>query len=236
MMLDKLPPELRPIVQVVPDWFRPQRLGLVFEANVGKGKLLVCSIDLEEDLASRPVARQLRHSLLQYVASDNFEPKSNASFGEVRDLFREPTLLQQIGATIKADSVHPNYPATNAMDGDPKTVWHTNWEPTPAPMPHSLILDLGKLHLVKGMRYLPRQDMTNGRIAEFTIHVSDDGQDWGEPVASGTFPPDAGLQIIRFSQAHSARFLRLAANREVNGKPFASAAEIDVILSDGGVP
>ena len=37
MVLDTLPGELRPIVQVVPDWFRPQRLGLVFEANVDRG-------------------------------------------------------------------------------------------------------------------------------------------------------------------------------------------------------
>ena len=29
---------LRPLVQVVPDWFRPQRLGLVFEARSGQGK------------------------------------------------------------------------------------------------------------------------------------------------------------------------------------------------------
>jgi hypothetical protein len=88
MVLDALPPELRPVVQIVPDWFRPQRLGLVFEARVGKGKLLVCSIDLENDLDTRPAARQLRHSLLRYAAGDSFDPKISLDLASIRDLFR----------------------------------------------------------------------------------------------------------------------------------------------------
>jgi len=42
MILDDMPAGLEPIVQVVDDWFTNRRLGLVFEAKVGKGKLLVC--------------------------------------------------------------------------------------------------------------------------------------------------------------------------------------------------
>jgi len=89
MVLDGLPEDVRPIVQVVPDWFKPQRLGLVFEAKVGAGKLLVCSIDLDSDLASRPVARQMRHSLLCYAASDAFHPQTNVGCEAIRSLFRE---------------------------------------------------------------------------------------------------------------------------------------------------
>ena len=46
-----------------------QLTGVVVEARVNGGKLLVCSIDLVNDLQERPVARQLRHSLLKYAAS-----------------------------------------------------------------------------------------------------------------------------------------------------------------------
>ena len=73
--------------------------------------------------------------------------------------------------------------------------------------------------------------MTNGRIAEYAIHVSGDGRKWGDPVTSGTFPPGANPQVVRFSKAYSARFIQLKVYREVNGNPFASAAEIDVLLS-----
>ena len=71
MILDGLPAGLRPTVQVIDDWFTSRRLGLVFEARVGKGRLLVTSIDLDsDDLGANPVARQMRHSLLAYAASD----------------------------------------------------------------------------------------------------------------------------------------------------------------------
>jgi len=86
MELDALPADLRPIVQVVPDWFDPKRLALVFEARVGKGRLLVTSIDLESDLPERPVARQLRTSLLRYMSTKAFNPQVELSSEQVSGL------------------------------------------------------------------------------------------------------------------------------------------------------
>ena len=65
---------------------------------MGNGKLLVCSVDLENDLASRPVARQLRHSLLAYMASDDFAPRTSITTEMLEGLLREPSLLQRLGA------------------------------------------------------------------------------------------------------------------------------------------
>jgi hypothetical protein len=86
MILDGLPRELRPTVQVIDDWFTNRKLGLVFEARVGKGRLLVASIDLERDLETSPVARQMRHSLLRYAASDRFAPQVEVTADAVRGL------------------------------------------------------------------------------------------------------------------------------------------------------
>jgi len=74
MILDDLPPQLRPLVQVIDDWFENRRLGLLWEAKVGAGRLMVCSMDLKSNLDQRLVARQLRRSLLDYMASDEFKP------------------------------------------------------------------------------------------------------------------------------------------------------------------
>jgi hypothetical protein len=86
MILDGLPRELRPTVQVIDDWFTNRRLGLVFEARVGRGRLLVTSIDLERDVETNPVARQMRHSLLRYAASDRFAPAVEVTADAVRAL------------------------------------------------------------------------------------------------------------------------------------------------------
>ena len=86
MILDGLPRELRPTVQVIDDWFTNRRLGLVLEARVGKGRLLVTSIDLENGLEANPVARQMRHSLLRYAASDRFAPQVEVAADAIRAL------------------------------------------------------------------------------------------------------------------------------------------------------
>ena len=88
MILDETDPELRPIVQVIDDWNTNRKLGLVFEARVGAGKLLLCSIDLRSDLAARPVARQMRRSLLQYAAGDGFDPHTPCSLQQLKALFK----------------------------------------------------------------------------------------------------------------------------------------------------
>jgi hypothetical protein len=86
MILGDLPGPIRPIVQVIDDWFTARRLGLVFEARVGNGSLLVSSIDLENDLGSNPVARQLRHSLLEYMRGSDFRPDVTVTAEQIRAL------------------------------------------------------------------------------------------------------------------------------------------------------
>ena len=86
MILDGLPKELRPTVQVIDDWVTSRKLGLVFEARMGAGRLLVCSIDLRQDLEHNPVARQMLHSLLHYISSSRFKPTVVLAPAEVRSV------------------------------------------------------------------------------------------------------------------------------------------------------
>jgi hypothetical protein len=88
MILDDFAAELRPIVQVIDDWNTNRKLGLVFEAKVGPGKLLVCSIDLRSDLSNRPVAHQMLHSLLQYAQSPAFDPRPACTLDQLKVLFK----------------------------------------------------------------------------------------------------------------------------------------------------
>ena len=60
----------------------------IFQARVGKGKLLVCTLDISSDLASRIVARQLRRSILEYMAGKRFVPHRDLSPENLKLLFR----------------------------------------------------------------------------------------------------------------------------------------------------
>jgi len=72
--LTSFPSTLKPIVRVIDDWFTNRPLGLIFEAKVGKGKILVSGIDLQGNLDQRPEAKQLLYSLKKYMAGDQFTP------------------------------------------------------------------------------------------------------------------------------------------------------------------
>jgi len=74
IILNETPAGFRPIVQVIDNYERNYKLGLIFETKLGRGKLLVCAMDLETDAGSRPAAEQLRTSLLRYAAGDRFDP------------------------------------------------------------------------------------------------------------------------------------------------------------------
>ena len=62
--------------------------------------------------------------------------------------------------------------ATNVLDGRPATFWHTEWQAKQPPHPHQLVLDLGDDQTITGLRYLPRQDMVNGRIKDYRLYLS----------------------------------------------------------------
>lgn len=87
--LDEIPGDIRPIVRVIDDWFKNRPLGLIFEVKAGAGKLLITGIDLVSDAPERPEARQLRHSLEQYMTSDAFEPAVTVEAAAVQALFKE---------------------------------------------------------------------------------------------------------------------------------------------------
>ncbi len=72
--IEKAPKALRPIVSAIDDWNRNYKLAVLFECTVGDGRLLVCAPDVQSNLNSRTVARQLRRSLLDYMETDQFRP------------------------------------------------------------------------------------------------------------------------------------------------------------------
>lgn len=75
MVIDSLPGISHPIVRVVDNFFKNRKMASVIEAKMGKGKLILCSMDISHDLDKRIEARQLKHSLMEYAASDAFNPK-----------------------------------------------------------------------------------------------------------------------------------------------------------------
>jgi HEAT repeat protein len=134
---------------------------------------------------------------------------------------------QRIAATAAADSYAPGNDPEKALDGDPATFWHTEFQGATPGYPHEIALDLGQTRTLAGLLVTPRQDSSQGRVARFEIRLSSDGKSWSEPVAQGAWPDDPEPQYVGFNP-QSARFLKLTGLAEVAGRPFMALAEIQV--------
>ncbi len=86
MELNNFPADFRPMIQPIDTWFINRRLGMLFEANIGNGRIVVCSADLRSDLKNRPVAAQLYYSILQYMNSHLFNPDAELELSLIQDL------------------------------------------------------------------------------------------------------------------------------------------------------
>jgi beta-galactosidase len=122
-------------------------------------------------------------------------------------------------------------PAANAVDGKSATFWHSRWDPSPAPYPHYIAVDVGGMAKIGGITMLGRTDgNTNGNILSYRIYLSRDGKEWGEPVASGEFrQPTDSEQRVEFKAA-TARYVKLEALKEAHGRPYAAVAELGVLI------
>ena len=78
-----------PIVQVIPNFFHNRKMTNLIEYRIGRGKLLICGMDIDSDLEQRPAAAQLRRSLLTYMDSERFTPKAELEVTQLQELLRK---------------------------------------------------------------------------------------------------------------------------------------------------
>ncbi|MED0944007.1 M60 family metallopeptidase [Bacillus mycoides] len=117
-------------------------------------------------------------------------------------------------------------PASNAIDDNPNTIWHSQWN-APNQYPYNLTLDLGQqIRTITQIAYLPRQDWSeNGIILNYNIYTSMDGSNY-KKVTSGTWDNNRGKKFATFEPI-SAKYVKLEVTNGING--YASAAEVDVL-------
>ncbi len=76
----------RPIVQMVDNFERNHKLGILFEGKAGNGKLMICTSRLSE-IADRPEVKQFANSVLNYMTSDTFDPQQTLDLEQLRKTF-----------------------------------------------------------------------------------------------------------------------------------------------------
>ena len=236
MRLTTLNPKLEPIIHVIDQLSYGQKLAMVLECRVGSGRLLVCSADVESQLETRPVARQLRRSLLDYAASPAFKPSVSLTADDLRTLLLDNLVMKKLGGSAKGDGQMAQMPASAAIDGDPNTIWQSGPGGT-GKHPHWLEVEFPRLVDIEGLVYLPRQNnrLMEGGIRGYCIEVSRDGTQW-TVVAQGEWPSSRAPQTVRFPGKQTVLKVKLTALSGVGDDTTMSVAELTPLYAGPKLP
>lgn len=109
MLFTDFPKGFQPLVQSIDTWFISRKIGVLFEARVGKGRLMMTTMDLNNDLDHRLVARQMRQSILSYMQSDEFKPAYSVEMERVSDLFTKLAPKVDSYTSGTPDELKPGY-------------------------------------------------------------------------------------------------------------------------------
>ena len=121
-----------------------------------------------------------------------------------------------------------NERATNAIDGDENTIWHTSYSGTTPECPHELVIDMKQTYRVTAFYYKGRKDGSNGRVLRYEVYFSSDPLLWGKPAAVGTFSDTSDKQTVSIPDKPEARYMKLLVRTVVADRAYASAAEIGI--------
>lgn len=85
LVVDSIPP-IEPIVESIDNFTNNRRLVSIFETKCGKGKLIMSAMDILSSESNKPEMRQMLYSLLSYMNSGNFAPRTVLSEEDIRSL------------------------------------------------------------------------------------------------------------------------------------------------------
>lgn len=107
MNLCLLPSDYQSPVQPIDTWHVSRKLGMIVEANVLGGKLLITTLNITDDLDRRVVARQMRRAILEYMSSDEFAPTMTIDADVVTAFFTREAAPVNMFTTDTPDELKP---------------------------------------------------------------------------------------------------------------------------------
>jgi alpha-L-fucosidase len=146
-----------------------------------------------------------------------------------------PSVSTKNWKVVSVSSIQSSkWSAEKAYDGNPGTFWHTSWNKGYTSHPHHLTIDMGKEYKVSGFSYLPRQDrrVPDSMIENWRFEVSRDGENWTK-AAEGSFGNivnDPSRRIVHFKKPLNCRYFKLISLSGAEDKPYAGAAEIQMLI------
>ena len=107
MNLTEFPKDYQSPIQPIDTWHVSRKLGMLVEAKVLKGKLLMTTMDITSDLEHRLVARQMRQAILAYMQSEDFQPSLTLQPKVISNLFTKDAPKVDMFTNDSPDELKP---------------------------------------------------------------------------------------------------------------------------------
>lgn len=107
MNLAEFPKTYQSPIQPIDTWHISRKLGMLVEAKVMKGKLLMTTMDIINHLDERIVARQMRKAILDYMDSKAFNPSLTLDARIISDLFEKTAPAVDMFTKDSPDELKP---------------------------------------------------------------------------------------------------------------------------------
>ena len=107
MNLMELPRDYQSPIQPIDTWHVSRKLGMLIEARVAGGRLLMTTMDITNNLAQRPVARQMRKAILSYMQSADFLPSLRLDAETIRHFYTKQAPAVNMFTNDSPDELKP---------------------------------------------------------------------------------------------------------------------------------
>ena len=113
MQFTEFPADFQPLVQSIDTWFLSRKIGMLFEANVEGGRLVMTTLPLagntksEQPYEKCPAVAQMRASILSYMQSDAFRPVYTLEARLIQDLFTKEAPKVNMYTNDSPDELKP---------------------------------------------------------------------------------------------------------------------------------
>ena len=198
--------DVEPIVRPIDDWNRSLSLGLMFEAKVERGSLLVVSADLEGSFEERPAAYCLKQAVLRYAASDEFVPQTVVSGEAIEEKLFPALRMERLAEKSQYDG-DARVVSSAETDANPNTSTRIEKETFPV----TITLTLKKQMALNGLLYLPEQKdrAHEGFIRDYRLEYFDGLTESWKLLKAGTLLNTSLSQRLLFDESVTADKLKL---------------------------
>jgi len=87
LSLNDLPFDYEPVVYIIDDFNESHRLGVLMEARVGKGRLIISTMNLGKEGERSLAQEQMLKSLMDYAGAENFNPGQSLTMKQLEGMF-----------------------------------------------------------------------------------------------------------------------------------------------------